>query len=109
MFRKKDLLKLSLLFLNLLILNSCATTPTTGPMEVYPKIPTGVIRQDIFHIVSPGETLWRISKMYDANMEDIMRANNINDPRNLEMGQKLFIPGAAPLRPVIPLYKTDKW
>ncbi|MCM8799957.1 MAG: N-acetylmuramoyl-L-alanine amidase, partial [Candidatus Omnitrophica bacterium] len=42
-------------------------------------------------------------------MEDIMRANNINDPRNLEMGQKLFIPGAAPLRPVIPLYKTDKW
>jgi LysM repeat protein len=68
-----------------------------------------VIRQDLYHSVGPSETLWRISKMYDVNMNDIMRANNLSDKEKLERGQRLLIPKAAPLRPVIALYKSDKW
>ncbi|MCM8783004.1 MAG: N-acetylmuramoyl-L-alanine amidase [Candidatus Omnitrophica bacterium] len=98
------------LFISSFLFTSCATVPkTSGPLEVYPRIPSTVLRQDIVHIVSPGETLWRIAKMYDVKMEDIARINNLKDPTNLEMGQRLIIPQAAPLRPVIPLYKTDKW
>jgi LysM repeat protein len=101
---------LGLLFFCLL-LNSCVSIPRqpSGPFEVYPKIPSPVIRQDIFHTVSPGETLWRISKMYDVRMEDIIRANNLKSPQSLERGQVLLIPKAAPLRPVIPLFPSNKW
>jgi LysM repeat protein len=93
-----------------LLLSSCVTAPKpSGPIEIYPKVSVPVLRQDIVHVVSPGETLWRISKMYDVKMEDIIRANNIKDPQSLERGQRLLIPNAAPLRPVIPLFPSAKW
>lgn len=95
------------------ILSSCATAPVKPPIaptkEIYPQISTPVLRQDVFHAAAPGETLWRISKMYDVRIEDIMRANNLTKPEELEMGQRLFIPQAAPIRPVIALYRSNKW
>ncbi len=95
------------------VLSSCATLPVLPraypTKEICPQIGGVVLRQDIFHIVAPAETLWRISKIYDVKMEDIIRANNLKEPAELEMGQRLFIPKAAPLRPVIPLYKSKKW
>ncbi|MCM8791575.1 MAG: N-acetylmuramoyl-L-alanine amidase [Candidatus Omnitrophica bacterium] len=107
--KKTIFLEISI-FLTSFLLTSCATVPKgVEPLEVYPKVSSPVLRQDVFHVVSPGETLWRISKMYDVDMQEIMRVNNIKNPTTLEMGQRLIIPQAAPLRPVIPLYKTDKW
>jgi len=47
--------------------------------------------------------------MYDVTIEDIMRANGLSDRERLERGQRLFIPKAAPLRPVIALYPSSKW
>lgn len=95
------------------ILSSCVSAPIRPPMyptqEVYPQITTPFLRQDMFHIVAPGETIWRISKMYDVKMEDIMGANNLKIPQDLAMGQRLLVPNAAPLRPVIPLYRSSKW
>ena len=67
------------------------------------------VRQDTFHMVGPAETLWRISKMYDVSVEAIMKANNLKSETKIDMGQRLLIPQAAPLRPIIPLYKTSKW
>lgn len=97
-----------------LLLCSCARAPiipstpySTAP--VYPGHGGPVIRQDIYHAVGPSETLWRISKMYDVNINDIMRANNLSNKERLERGQRLLIPGAAPLRPVIALYPSSKW
>ncbi|MFH1458052.1 MAG: N-acetylmuramoyl-L-alanine amidase [Candidatus Omnitrophota bacterium] len=96
-----------------LILSSCATTPIQAPApvvkEAYP-VPTGpIVRHDVFHTVAPGETFWRIGKMYDVKVADIMRANNIARPKELEMGQRLVIPRAAPIKPVITLYRSNKW
>ncbi len=109
----KRLIYLGLLICLAVILSSCATAPMKPPdiptKEIYPQIPAPVLRQDIFHTIAPGETLWRISKMYDVKIEDIMRANNLRRPKELEMGQRLLIPQAVPLRPVIPLYKSKKW
>jgi len=103
----------------IIFLSSCATTarhmpPTTG-MESFPTLPErivtqpGIIRTDIYHTVAPGETVWRISKMYDVSIEDIVKANRLEDASILEKGQVLFIPNAAPLRSVIPLYPSRKW
>jgi N-acetyl-anhydromuramyl-L-alanine amidase AmpD len=47
--------------------------------------------------------------MYDVPLEEILRANNITDPRELKIGQRLLVPNAAPLRPVIPVYSSSKW
>lgn len=95
------------------ILSSCATAPiqpTIYPTkEIYPQLTAPILRQDIFHSVAPGETLWRISKMYDVKIGDIMRANNLRKPEELKMGERLLIPHAAPIRPVIPLYRSNKW
>jgi len=95
------------------ILSSCVRAPikpTVSPtQEIYPQLTGPILRQDIFHVVAPGETLWRISKMYNVKMEDIMLANNLKKPEALEMGQRLVVPQAAPLRPVIALYSSDKW
>ncbi len=50
------------------------------------------------HTVKSGETLFRISKRYDVSIEALMRANGINDPRRLRVGQRLAIPDGAPER-----------
>ena len=78
-----------------------------GPLP--PQITTPIQRQDVFHIIAPGETLWRISKMYDVKIEDITRANNLKSAAKIRMGEQLLIPNAAQLRPVVPLYSTQKW
>ena len=96
---------------------SCARAPIRSAQSIEPytvmpeKVLTApeVLRSDVFHEVAPGETVWRIGKMYDVGMQDIVIANNIDDPSKLEKGQKLLIPGAAPLRSVIPLWPSAKW
>jgi LysM repeat protein len=101
-------------------LASCARVPLRdihpSPMEPASIIPTEIVtapvtlpRADIYHEVAPGETLWRISKMYDVEIEDIVRANSLSDASMLEKGQSLLIPNAAPLRSIIPLYPSRKW
>jgi len=103
-------------------LSSCAAPPVKRPPVVYPPaeaplpaqsvvIPPSLpaLRRDIYHTVAPSETIWRICKMYDVKTEDIARANNLRDPTQIEMGQRLLIPNAAPIRPVINLYPSNKW
>jgi LysM repeat protein len=95
------------------ILSSCTTAPIKPPVylpkEIYPQ-PTGFVsRHDVFHIVAPGETLWRISKMYDVPMQNILQANSLKNKEELEKGQRLLVPNAAPIVPVIPLYPSRKW
>lgn len=82
--------------------------PAYSPESIYSKVPVPVLRQDFFHTVAPGETLWRIGKMYDVPIKDISSANNL-ESEVLEKGQRLLVPHAAPLTPVITLYPSGKW
>lgn len=63
----------------------------------------------IEHVVGPQETLWRISKIYDVDMNTLMRINHINNANELKNGQRLTIPNTYGPRPVIPLYPSRKW
>ncbi len=95
------------------ILSSCVRAPikpiVSPTQEIYPQQTGPILRQNIFHVVAPGETVWRISKMYNVKIKDIIRANNLKKPEELEMGQRLLIPQAAPIRPVVALYRSNKW
>jgi len=81
------------------------TIPTPGRISTVPD----ALRTDVYHEVAPGETAWRISKMYDVKLQDIVRANRLNDPAALEKGQKLLIPDAAPLKSIITFWPSKKW
>ncbi|MDD5005306.1 MAG: N-acetylmuramoyl-L-alanine amidase [Candidatus Omnitrophica bacterium] len=109
----KLLFKYSFIFVCVLFLSSCASAPLKPPLgaigQAIPPLDMSMPRQDVIHIVGPGETLWRISKMYDVNIDEVIKANRLESATKITMGQELLIPNAAPIRPVIPLYETDKW
>jgi murein DD-endopeptidase MepM/ murein hydrolase activator NlpD len=48
----------------------------------------------IYHRVEKGETLWRICKSYNVDLDEVVQLNRISDSTNIETGQKIFIPGA---------------
>ena len=73
----KNLLSLSALLIFLLTLNSCETIPKAVSLPAK--------RQDAVHTVAPGETFWRISKMYDVPVATILGANRLKKSQNLKM------------------------
>jgi len=70
---------------------ACATSPSA------PRKPSAV------HVVQRGENLYRIALHYGVSVEALMRENGIRDPRTLEVGQRLTIPGARRTAPSEPL------
>ena len=48
----------------------------------------------VYHTVGRGETLWRIARMYGTDVDAISGANSIQAATRIEVGQRLFIPGA---------------
>lgn len=48
------------------------------------------------HIVTRGETLTSIAKLYKVSVEELQNANHIEDGRKLQAGQTIIIPAASP-------------
>ena len=48
-----------------------------------------------FHLVKPGETLYRIAHAYQVPVDQIVRENGIADAAHLAAGTRLFIPKRA--------------
>ena len=57
-------------------------------------------RNGIFHAVKKGENLYRIGKAYGVHHDTLARLNHIRDTRDIQIGRRLFIPGAHRLLPV---------
>ncbi len=57
-----------------------------------------VATEGFYHRVGPGETLWSISRSYGVELKDLVRVNRIPEGSRIKVGQKLFVPGTAPLR-----------
>lgn len=102
-------MKYVFILLNLsFLLAGCATTPphtvTTVPLpEPYP--------QGIYHTVLQGQTLWKIAKAYNRDINQIIDINRISDPSKIDAGQMIFIPDVkmpikGKLRP--PVTKSEK-
>lgn len=56
----------------------------------------------VYHRVGKGETLWRISKTYGVDMQDVAELNDIRDNTEIKAGRLLFIPGVSRPRKVRP-------
>ena len=91
-------------------LSSCATPSLmmTPPPLMITGPQSSVLRHDITHTVMPGETLFRLSRMYDVPAEQILLKNHLASPA-LRMGQEIVISRAAPLKEVIPVFPSKKW
>jgi len=71
--------------------SGCVSAPTytTGPRPPVSLQAVAGLR----HRVEPKETLWRISRMYNVDIDEILRVNNISEDAAIEIGQILVIPG----------------
>jgi murein DD-endopeptidase MepM/ murein hydrolase activator NlpD len=65
----------------------CATTSSRTTSAGLPRHNYG-----IYHTVESGETLWRISRSYDVDIQQIIYINKMESPYLLVSGQRLFIP-----------------
>lgn len=54
----------------------------------------------VTHRVEKGQTLFRIARTYGLTVEELMRANGMEDPRELKAGETLAIPGAREVKAV---------
>lgn len=76
----------------ILFIGGCSTLPPyTGPViSVGPEAAKGV-----HHRVEAGQTLWRISRTYNVDIDEILRLNHISEESKIEVGQLLLIPSRS--------------
>ena len=72
------------------------------PIAAEPHDATAEPADGIVHIVQPGQTLWRIARAYDIDLDTLVAANGIEDPSRVDVGTPLFIPGARATIAVAP-------
>lgn len=46
----------------------------------------------IIYVVKSGDTLWKIAKRFGSTVDDIVRANGIERPDKINVGEKIYIP-----------------
>jgi murein DD-endopeptidase MepM/ murein hydrolase activator NlpD len=73
-----------------LVLAGCKTATTPHEYNAVISHVGGV-----YHYVKGGDTLWSISKLYDVEINALISANNLDDSRDIQRGQKLLIPGTV--------------
>lgn len=72
-------------------LAACAPQITSPPLKG---------GQGIYHVVKPGENLYRIGKAYAVSYEELARVNGIKQADQIRVGQRIFIPSATRQLPV---------
>jgi len=68
----------------------CATVAPVSP----PK-PPAATSLGFYHRVEKGETLWRIAKMYNLELQDLVKANRIEDLSRIELNRYILIPDST--------------
>ena len=82
-------MKKIILVLMVLLVAGCASAPPYTRTIVPPMIQAV---PGVHHRVESGQTLWKISKIYDADIDDILRVNHLSEDATIETGQLLLIP-----------------
>jgi len=71
----------------LLFVSACQGLENLG--SIFSETPEG-----LYHTVQKGQTLYSIAKAYGKNPEYLARLNGVRDPKKLQVGRRLWIPGA---------------
>ena len=80
--------------LSLALMSSCAPRAVSQPPRTAPR------SDGTYHVVKPGENLFRISKAYDVPLAELTRINGLKDGGQIRIGQRILIPGASRQLPV---------
>jgi murein DD-endopeptidase MepM/ murein hydrolase activator NlpD len=88
-----------LIFLGLIFLSACQ-----GIKHVPGQYHAG---PGVYHFVQPGQTLYSIAKAYEVDPGYLQSINGIHRASNMQVGQKLWIPGARVVRYVPPTAGTS--
>lgn len=62
----------------------------------------------VYHTVHEGQTLYRIGKVYGVDERYLARINRIEDPSQLRVGSRIYIPGADRVKDVPVLIRPEK-
>ena len=81
---------------------STPSVPTSAAPAESPHTMSGNM-----HTVTRGETLTSIAKMYKVSVDELQKANNIEDGRKLQAGQTIAIPGSPSPAPSASPPPTD--
>ena len=82
--------RLTFLFVFLLIgsISACSSQRVVSRKPSHPE------RKGVYHVVERHQTLYRICKTYGVDMDEVASLNRISDRGRIQVGQRLFIPGA---------------
>jgi murein DD-endopeptidase MepM/ murein hydrolase activator NlpD len=70
----------------------CCAAPQRRPVEAATEIQES---DGVYHIVRPGQTLWRIARAYGVSVEELATVNGIGNPARVAAGRPLFVPGVT--------------
>jgi LysM repeat protein len=71
------------------------STPSPANPAAAATSPSHLAAAGNAHIVARGETLTSIAKMYKVTVDELQKANHIEDGRKLQAGQTITIPTSA--------------
>ena len=77
------------------VLAFCATGCYTDRSRIRGEDPSPRGRQGVYHEVKRGETLSGICRAYGVEAGKVIRYNRIRHPDRLQIGERIFIPGAT--------------
>ena len=97
----KVIVRFYLIFIIASLVAGCGTVAPSRPMAPQAAMP------GVYHRMQKGQTLWRLSKIYDVDLDEMVRVNRISDATNIEVGQLIFIPHAKKARSVPLKYSDD--
>lgn len=82
----------------LLIVAAPADAPSSPPAAVNEPVdePPPALGPGGTYVVAEGDNLWSIAGQFGLTIEAIVKANSLEDPKSLQVGQELLIPEAAP-------------
>lgn len=81
-----------------LLLAGCVTPQAAGKLEAHQEPDLVTVK----HTVEAGQTLFRIARAYGLTVDELMAANALEDPKELKIGQQLWVPGAATVQKITP-------
>jgi uncharacterized protein YkwD len=66
------------------------------PPAASPERPAQISSVGYVYAVQPDDTLWDIASAHGITVEALIAANDLVDPRRLQLGQTLFVPAQPP-------------
>ena len=54
-----------------------------------------------YHTLEQGETLYKVSRLYGVSVDELIKANNIQDHTDIDTGTRLIVPGAVVARGIV--------